>query len=91
MKAVRMALIHDLAEAETGDLTPMQKEADPEANKRAEDEAMVKLFNKLPESIRDLRLRLARVLLFINRGGAPRQGRRQAGDGDASVRVPECR
>ena len=53
LKAVRMALIHDLAEAETGDLTPTQKDADPEANKRAEDEAMVKLFDKLPESIRD--------------------------------------
>jgi len=52
LKAVRMALLHDLAEAETGDLTPVQKEADPEASKRVEDEAMRRLLDKLPEAIR---------------------------------------
>jgi putative hydrolases of HD superfamily len=52
LKAVRMALIHDLAEAVTGDLTPTQKDANPEASRRAEDEAMARLFEKLPESIR---------------------------------------
>ncbi|MCX6648178.1 MAG: HD domain-containing protein [Candidatus Bathyarchaeota archaeon] len=51
LNVVRMALLHDLAEAETGDLTPTQKGADPGA-KRAEDEAMVRLLNKLPEAIR---------------------------------------
>jgi putative hydrolases of HD superfamily len=52
LKAVRMALIHDLAEAETGDLTPTQKEADPDVLKRDEAEAMVKLLDKLPAPIR---------------------------------------
>ena len=52
LKAVRMALLHDLAEAETGDLTPVQKGADPEASKRVEDEAMGRLLDKLPEAIR---------------------------------------
>lgn len=52
LKAVRMALIHDLAEAEIGDLTPTQKEVDPSALKRAEEEAMEKLLKKLSVSIR---------------------------------------
>jgi putative hydrolase of HD superfamily len=52
LKAVRMALLHDLAEAETGDLTPVQKGTDPEASKRVEDEAMGRLLDKLPEAIR---------------------------------------
>ncbi len=52
LRAVRMALLHDLAEAETGDLTPSQKEADPEGFRRAEDAAMDKLLEKLPEAIR---------------------------------------
>jgi len=52
LKAVRMALIHDLAEAETGDLTPTQKDVDPAAAKRAEDAAMVRLLDKLPTAIR---------------------------------------
>lgn len=54
LKAVRMALLHDLAEAETGDLTPKQKEADPEGAKRAEETAMEKLLTKLPVDIRRL-------------------------------------
>ncbi len=52
LKTVRMALIHDLAEAEIGDLTPAQKEASPEAAKQAEEEAMEQLIAKLPKSIR---------------------------------------
>ncbi len=52
IKVVRMALLHDLAEAETGDLTPRQKETDIEGFKLAEDTAMVKLLEKLPEAIR---------------------------------------
>jgi putative hydrolase of HD superfamily len=52
LKTVRMALLHDLAEAETGDLTPSQKEADIEGFKHAEDAAMVRLLDKLPEAIR---------------------------------------
>ena len=52
LKAVRMALLHDLAETETGDLTPTQKEADPEASGRAEEEAMEKLLTKLPVGVR---------------------------------------
>jgi putative hydrolase of HD superfamily len=51
LKSVRMALLHDLAEVETGDLTPIQKDADSEASKRAENQAMVSLLEKLPESI----------------------------------------
>jgi putative hydrolase of HD superfamily len=52
LKTVRMALLHDLAEAETGDLTPSQKEVDTEGFKHAEDTAMVRLLEKLPEAIR---------------------------------------
>ncbi len=48
LKAVRMALLHDLAEAETGDLTPPQKEADPAGFKRAEEAAMSRMLAKLP-------------------------------------------
>ncbi len=53
LKAVRMALLHDLAEAKVGDLTPIQKGTDPEASKRAEDEAMARLLDKLPEALRE--------------------------------------
>jgi len=52
LKAVRMALLHDLAEVEIGDLTPTQKDAALEVNKRSENQAMMRLFEKLPESIR---------------------------------------
>ena len=52
LKAVRMALIHDLAEAETGDLTPTQNYTDPEGFKHAEDAAMERLLEKLPGDIR---------------------------------------
>ena len=52
LKAVRMALLHDLAEAETGDLTPTQKCTDPEGFKHEEDVAMQRLLEKLPGGIR---------------------------------------
>lgn len=48
LKAAKMALIHDLAEAETGDLTPAQKSLEGEAHKRAEDAAMRSLLRLLP-------------------------------------------
>jgi putative hydrolase of HD superfamily len=48
LKAVRMALLHDLAEAETGDLTPPQKDADPAGFKHAEEAAMSRMLEKLP-------------------------------------------
>lgn len=53
LKTVRMALLHDLAEAETGDLTPIQKGLDSVAARRAEDEAMARLIDRLPEANRD--------------------------------------
>jgi len=52
LKAVRMALIHDLGEAETGDLTPSQKETDSEGFSHAEEAAIGKLLDMLPETIR---------------------------------------
>ncbi len=52
LKVVRMALLHDLAEGETGDLTPTQKEKDPEAARRAEEKAMERLLGKLPDTVR---------------------------------------
>lgn len=51
LRAVRMALLHDLAEAETGDLTPTQKHTDPWGFKHAEDAAMERLLEKLPRDI----------------------------------------
>jgi putative hydrolase of HD superfamily len=52
LRVVKMALIHDLAEAETGDLTPVQKDVDPQAAKRREDEVMKKLAERLPNKAR---------------------------------------
>jgi putative hydrolase of HD superfamily len=52
LKAVRMALLHDLAEGEIGDLTPTQKGSDVVQFRMKEDEAMDKLLNKLPPNIR---------------------------------------
>jgi putative hydrolases of HD superfamily len=52
LKVVRMALLHDLAEAETGDLTPTQKNAAPESARRAENQAMEGILGNLPEAIR---------------------------------------
>jgi putative hydrolase of HD superfamily len=49
LKVLRMALLHDLAEAEIGDITPMQKQ---DNHAELEDQAMKKMFNVLPESLR---------------------------------------
>ena len=51
LKAVRMALLHDLAEAEIGDMTPKQKDKDPVGFKHAEDAAMERLLENLPWGI----------------------------------------
>ncbi|MBS7638083.1 HD domain-containing protein [Candidatus Bathyarchaeota archaeon] len=50
-KAVRMALLHDLAEAEVGDLTPEEKGAKGQAHILEEDEAMDRLLSPLPEPL----------------------------------------
>ena len=52
LRVVRMALLHDLAEAEIGDLTPTQKGLDEVGYRQREDEAMSKLLSKLPANIR---------------------------------------
>lgn len=50
LKVLRMALLHDLAEAETGDITPMQKQGN---HSELEDQAMKEILGVLPESLRD--------------------------------------
>jgi len=50
LKVLRMALLHDLAEAETGDITPMQKQ---DNHAELEDQAMKEILGVLPESLRD--------------------------------------
>lgn len=50
-KAMRMALLHDLAEAETGDLTPEQKRQKELACMRDEDEAMTRILSTLPKPL----------------------------------------
>jgi len=50
LKVLRMALLHDLAEAETGDITPMQKQ---DNHAMLEDQAMKEILGVLPESLRD--------------------------------------
>lgn len=52
-KAMRMALIHDLAEAKTGDLTPEQRRRRGAAHTREEEEAMTLILSTLPESLAD--------------------------------------
>ena len=52
LRVVRMALLHDLAEVEIGDLTPTQKGLDEAGFRQREDEAMNKLLSKLPANIR---------------------------------------
>jgi putative hydrolase of HD superfamily len=52
LAAVRMALLHDLAEAECGDMTPRMKEADPGWMLR-EEEAAAKILGLLPEPLRE--------------------------------------
>lgn len=50
-KAMRMALLHDLAEAEIGDLTPTQKEDRGPSFREDEDETLNKLLSRLPEGL----------------------------------------
>ena len=50
-KAVRMALLHDLGEAEIGDITPMMKTED---HKESENKAMEKILVRLNEPQRRL-------------------------------------
>ncbi|RLI02465.1 phosphohydrolase [Candidatus Bathyarchaeota archaeon] len=50
LKVLRMALLHDLAEAETGDITPMQKQGN---HSELEDQAMKEILRVLPEALRD--------------------------------------
>jgi len=47
-RAAKMALLHDLAEALTGDLTPKDKRQRGLAYQAEEEEAVVRLFSKLP-------------------------------------------
>lgn len=52
-KAVRMALLHDLAEIETGDLTPRQKREKGSSLIREEEEAAARLLSVLPADLAD--------------------------------------
>lgn len=49
MKAVRMAILHDLAEAMVGDSTPGERR--PEEKRRLESDAMRKMLKELPASL----------------------------------------
>ena len=49
-RAIRMALLHDLAECVTGDITPGQMS--PNEKERLEREAMDSILGRLPESLR---------------------------------------
>jgi putative hydrolase of HD superfamily len=51
LKVLRIALLHDLAESETGDITPKQKQ---ENHTALEDHAMKLMLSGLPDSIRSL-------------------------------------
>lgn len=51
LEAVRMALIHDLAEAVTGDLTPEQKEKIVEEYRAAEREVIESIAGMLPRDV----------------------------------------
>jgi len=50
-RAIRMALLHDLVEAEIGDLTPEQKELRGSGYLKEEKEAMEGLLSTLPEEL----------------------------------------
>ena len=52
-KAMRMALLHDLAEAETGDITPSMKQ---DNHQQMEDRAMEKMLDTLDEPLSGLYL-----------------------------------
>jgi putative hydrolase of HD superfamily len=62
-KVLRMALLHDLAEAFTGDLTPTQKEMYKPLNvMELEEEAIRKILSNLPENISDVYLSIWREI-----------------------------
>lgn len=50
-KTMRMALLHDLAEAETGDMTPEQKRRRQPAYTREEEEAIGGILSLLPKPL----------------------------------------
>ena len=50
-KAMKMALLHDLAEAETGDVTPEERRRQGPMLRIEEDEAMNRIFSTLPEPL----------------------------------------
>lgn len=50
-KALRMAILHDLAEAETGDLTPEQKDLMGSGYSREERRAMEGILSLLPKAL----------------------------------------
>lgn len=50
-KVIRMALLHDLAEAEIGDLTPEAKKGMREEYARVEGEAFQRILSELPERL----------------------------------------
>ncbi len=51
LKTVRMALLHDLAESKTGDLTPRQKQGD---HGKLESDAIMDILSTLPEKVSQL-------------------------------------
>ncbi len=55
-KAIRMALLHDLAESITGDYMP--EEIDEKSKRAIEHDAMLRLLNTLPGGLRDEYARL---------------------------------
>lgn len=50
-KVMRMALLHDIAEAEMGDITPDQKRSRGSAFEREEEDAMTRILAMLPETL----------------------------------------
>lgn len=64
-KAMRMALLHDLAEAETGDLTPDQKREMGAAYASEERRALERVLSTLPKG---LSARYSALLVEYNRG-----------------------
>jgi putative hydrolase of HD superfamily len=56
-KSIRMALLHDLAEVEIGDLTPEQK-GRSKLSARDEDEAMTNILSTLPKFLTERYLKL---------------------------------
>ncbi|TET72873.1 HD domain-containing protein [Candidatus Bathyarchaeota archaeon] len=67
-KAAKMALLHDLAEASTGDLTPEDKRQRGPAYLTEEEEAMGGLLSKLP---RDVAARYKALWDEFRRGSSP--------------------